>query len=243
MLLHMKRFYIYLLSDSRTGEVFYVGKGSGKRLQSHLSAMRRGSQLRVHKRIRLLQSEGGQVIFQKVFESNDEVATYREEQEWIAFYGRRNLTNGTDGGSSCFHGDRKGVVFSDAHRENLSKALTGRVVLEETRRKISASLLGHPVSAESREKAAAKLRGRKRGPVSDETRRRMCLAQAGKVNSPEARAKMRLAKLGKKLGPRPAEWSAKIQAAVARNHASPEFRKAQAARMRLWWAERKAVAA
>ena len=237
----MKQFYVYLLSDSRTGDVFYVGKGSGNRLQSHFSAMRRGSTLRVHKRIRLVESEGGTVIFQKVFESSDEKAAYREEEGWISFYGRRNLTNGTNGGSSCFHGDRKGVVFTDAHRENLARSLKCRLVSLETRRKISSSLVGHSVPCSVREKISQALVGKKRGKISEQTRRRMCLAQAGRVISPEAKAKMRLAKLGKKLGPRPAEWSAKIKVAVARNHSSPEFKAEQSVRMAQWWKERKAA--
>ena len=237
----MKRFYVYLLCDSRTSDVFYVGKGSGNRLLSHLSAMRRGSVLAVHRKIRLIQSEGARVILQKIFETDDEQQAYREEENWIAFYGRRNLTNGTRGGSTCFHGDRKAYVFTEEHRRNLSEGLRGKIVSQETRQKISASLMGHAVSEESRRKSAEKLTGRKRLPFSDETRRRMSAAQVGKIMSPEAREKMRAAKLGRKLPPRSAEWKAKAQAAIAKNHSSSEFRAAQAKRMRLWWANRKAV--
>lgn len=59
---------------------------------------------------------------------------------------------------------RRGKPFSDEHRKNLSKALTGKKQSEITISKRLASRMGKPLSVEHREKIRAALTGRKRPP-------------------------------------------------------------------------------
>jgi len=58
---------------------------------------------------------------------------------------------------------RKGMVFTEEHRENLSKAHTGNRPDEVTRNKMSAVLKGHTVSGKTRALIRAKRLGKKAG--------------------------------------------------------------------------------
>ena len=49
------KYYVYLYTDPRTGEIFYVGKGKGNRTFSHLKDLADSEK---SQRIREIQSEG-----------------------------------------------------------------------------------------------------------------------------------------------------------------------------------------
>ena len=49
------KFYVYLLSDPDTGEIFYVGKGKGNRVFSHLNDNSDNDKV---KKIKEIQSKG-----------------------------------------------------------------------------------------------------------------------------------------------------------------------------------------
>lgn len=113
---------IYGLIDPRTGLIRYVGwtKNSlKKRFTDHLSDARRGQNNYRCKWIRKLLSE--KLVPQiTVLEETDFSMGPEREMFWIAFFGRENLVNGTDGGEGT----------------------SGSIISEETRKKLRNSHLG-----------------------------------------------------------------------------------------------------
>ena len=96
---------------------------------------------------------------------------------------------------------RKGMVFSESHKKNLSKALLGRKLPKDVREKMGKSKMGHKWNV-----------GRK---ASEETKRKMSLAQKGKHRDPcseETKQKLREINLGKKLSE---ETKKKISEAIS----------------------------
>lgn len=103
---------------------------------------------------------------------------------------------------------RKGRALSEAHKQNLSKALTGKTYTEAQKLAHSKAQHGHPQSAETRDKiraAALAQFARQGNPMqgkkhSEETKQRMAAARRGKPSwntglktgplSPETRAKL-----------------------------------------------------
>lgn len=91
------RFYVYLLSE-QNGKPFYVGKGSGKRMDAHEKNARLGLQTPVCNKIRKIWSQGFVINKTVLFETNEESEAFSKEIEFIAKFGRKNLCNATDGG-------------------------------------------------------------------------------------------------------------------------------------------------
>ncbi len=133
------RFYVYVLTRPN-GEPFYVGKGSGNRIDDHEREARAGHNCHKCNIIRKIWHEGGQVQRSFALRTDDEQEAFDCERQMIAFYGRDALANHTDGGEGF---------------ANLSA---------EARAKIRASLLGHPVSPETRAKVSAAHHGRTLSP-------------------------------------------------------------------------------
>jgi hypothetical protein len=94
---HDTTFYVYLLCRPN-GKPFYVGKGKGIRIFRHDDEARRGHECHKCNVIRKIWRNGGQVIRYTIFTTDDESAAFAYEREMIALYGRKNLTNLTDGG-------------------------------------------------------------------------------------------------------------------------------------------------
>jgi hypothetical protein len=90
-------FYIYVLCKPNDTP-FYVGKGSGGRIYDHDAEARKGHHCHKCNTIRKIWKHGGQVRRYFVFTTDDEQEAYQHEKELIASYGRKNLTNSTDGG-------------------------------------------------------------------------------------------------------------------------------------------------
>lgn len=90
-----RRFYVYTLTDPRNGEVFYVGKGCGRRDRSRLLNARRGDSQNPLKtrRIREVEASGHRVVVSRIAEGLSEAAAFRLERQTIAAYGMANLTN------------------------------------------------------------------------------------------------------------------------------------------------------
>jgi len=90
--------YVYELIDPRSGEVFYVGKGKGNRIDEHEKEAQNGYPSYKCNKIRSIWEDGHEIIKQKVAEFWDEDAAYEHEEERIVSIGLDNLTNITGGG-------------------------------------------------------------------------------------------------------------------------------------------------
>lgn len=91
-------FYVYTLTDSRDGAVFYVGKGKGNRLEHHEQEARAGKRSRKCDRIREIWSAGAKVGRNVVERFADEDEAFDREISLIAEIGLANLTNVLPGG-------------------------------------------------------------------------------------------------------------------------------------------------
>jgi hypothetical protein len=144
-------FYVYLHRKASNGEVFYVGKGCGHRAWS-----RNGRSSWWN---RIAAKHG--LMVDIVIDGIQEWYAFEHEAELISLYGRRNINQGplinlSDGGEGPsgvivtaetrikMSESRKNMVFSEKHRENLSKACKGKVLTESTRTKMSDYRKGRP---------------------------------------------------------------------------------------------------
>ena len=97
-------FYVYLIKDSFTHIVFYVGKGKDLRMLKHENDIRKGEKPNQGKNL-LLWWKLSHCIpeYEIIFYTNNEENAYQKEIEEIDYYGYNNLYNktfGGDGGSS-----------------------------------------------------------------------------------------------------------------------------------------------
>lgn len=178
---HSTKFYCYAHRTSDTGHIFYIGKGHGDRAYSkqrsrywHNKANKHGYTIEI------------------IATGLTERQAFDMEREFIAFYGRDNLVNLTDGGDGA-----TGRVVSDYEKEVKRNLFSGKPLKEETKKKLSESAKGRIVSQETRDKISKAGKGRF---VSEETKEKMRKNNAMKNNS-EARRKLSEAKKGK-----PAPW-------------------------------------
>ncbi len=156
-------FYVYEFYDEND-KVFYVGKGSGSRFYSHEAKARRGVVSHFYNKLRKIWASGMTHRKRKVFETENEALAFDEEKRRIAWHGRENLTNQTDGGDGPCNP-------SDEVREKIAKSRRGRKVSEETRKKQSeAAKNRQPISKETGAKISAALKGRKAPWASERAR-------------------------------------------------------------------------
>lgn len=100
-------FYVYQLTDPRTDEVFYVGKGQGSRKNAHVQEARRGYGYNVAKikRIREIIDAGVDVIVDVVESGLSEARALQLERRTIEGYPAEQLTNLTSGMASQIERD------------------------------------------------------------------------------------------------------------------------------------------
>ncbi len=92
------QYYVYTLAYP-DGTVFYVGKGSGNRIQHHEQEALRGHDCPKCDLIRSIWEHGGTVQRTMVFETDDERAALDHEAELIQSYGSAQLVNRRGGWS------------------------------------------------------------------------------------------------------------------------------------------------
>jgi len=85
------RWYVYQLIDPRNKEVFYIGKGTGKRIHEHEREALKGVCSHKCHKINKIHKAGFKIIKQKVAYFNDESYAYQFESELISK--TPNLTN------------------------------------------------------------------------------------------------------------------------------------------------------
>jgi len=161
-------FYVYVHRKASTGAVFYVGKGTNARAWS-----KQGRNPQWH---RTVKKHG--LVVEVVQRNMQEWWAFELEADLIAFHGRENLSNMTDGGEGP-----AGFLHRAESKDRMSSAKMGKKLgpmTEGHRRKISEAQAGKPRqkhSQETCEKISAALRARER---TDETRRRISAALTGK---------------------------------------------------------------
>ena len=93
--------YVYGLIDPRTGAMFYVGKGTGYRLNQHEGEARRGKLGAKNEKIREILSCGLRVECRVLEEFDTDAEAYVVEKALIAEH-RDSLTNLNSGGGGGF---------------------------------------------------------------------------------------------------------------------------------------------
>ena len=229
------------------GEVFYVGKGKGRRANilsgrnlHHTAIQRKLSRIGLCVEVRLVAT----------MLTEDEA--FALEMERIAFWRADgcDLANLTDGGEGCSGAKQseatkakkraalvgkprpedhrvamRGVPKSPAHKEKLRASSTGRVVSPETRAKMSAKRRGKPRSPEACRKASESQKGR---PKSPEAVAKVAAALRGRKRSAESVAQGAEKRRGVPLSD---AHKAKLRAA----HADPELKRATAEKVSAAW--------
>lgn len=209
---HQFRFYVYEHTRADTGEIFYVGKGCGSRLNSTRATHRNQRWLRTV-------AKAGAFTARKVADCIDEEFAFLIEVERIdqlkrLGVGLCNVTNGGDGASGYRHSDEAkakmsikwsdGRVMSKKQRDSISARHAGTKQSAETVAARKLANAGFKHSAESKAKMSVVQRGKKMPPVSQETRDKLSIAKSGekhpmwgKHHSEESKKKISDAKIGK----------------------------------------------
>jgi len=105
----LSRWYVYELIDPRCGCVFYVGKGTGARIDAHeAEAVKKpGVCSKKLNKIRDITGAGLAIAKRKVAFFWDEQAAYDHETDLISEYGLATLTNVLPGGQKAFERRQK----------------------------------------------------------------------------------------------------------------------------------------
>lgn len=116
-----KKYYVYILEIEGTGEIFYVGKGSGKRSKSHrtIAKDKKKNHYPVYCKINFLLKNGSDFRDRIIARFDTEEEAYNKEVELISIIGKDNLTNVTNGGDgSSFkkHTEESKKKTGDANR-------------------------------------------------------------------------------------------------------------------------------
>lgn len=190
----VSKFLVYGLVDPRNGELRYIGKSSAglKRPSRHRLPIGRKGRTHNDNWLRQLWNDGNLVPCIVVLrECNSNVEALAQEIFLIALFREAgfNLTNITAGGEGA-----GGYERTEEHRKNLSKALMGHVLSEETKKKI-----GHAnknLTPEQKETISKSRIGNKNcvgRTYTEEQKQRFREINLGRKPTEEARAKMRLA--------------------------------------------------
>ena len=136
-------FYVYLHKKATTGEVFYVGKGTGKR------AYQKAKRSKFWKAI---VDKHGYTI-EIVINGLQEWAAFEFEQNLVAYYGRRDLgegclVNATEGGEGT-----AGYIWSDDLKEWRKQKTIEQFSSLEMRKKLSEAKKGKQLSSEHRQRS------------------------------------------------------------------------------------------
>jgi hypothetical protein len=163
--------YVYFHINLVSNEVFYVGKGKGRRAWKKTS--------RSEHWYNVVNKYGYRVDI--IHDNLSEKRAFDWEKLYISMFGRKNLVNHTDGGEGQSNP-------SDETRKKMSNIHKGKIISEETRKKISDSTKGKKpnnygikVSNETRKKLSEINKGENNSfygkTHSDESRKKMSEAR------------------------------------------------------------------
>jgi hypothetical protein len=191
-----KLYYVYELIDPRDDKIFYVGKGKDKRMYVHYNLVKNckfpnRKNYKLYKKLRELINENYKPVYKKIFESYNELETYKKEEERIKEIGLENLCNITLGFClTCKNKKRFGKIPWNKGKNNCYSIRTLNKMSEshkgkkcsgtgkkawETRRKNS----NHIISNETKQKISKSLKGKHYH--TNESKNKMSLAKKGKI--------------------------------------------------------------
>ncbi len=136
----LPKFYVYALIDPRNGDTIYVGKGKVRRMYKHwrkhvLRNETKPGSNKLGDKLRKIASEGyTDVLYEKLWEGDDEQMAFWFEISAIAIIGRDKLCNATNGGDGI-----SGLIFSDDSRLKMSESRMGKKHSAEARQRMSAA--------------------------------------------------------------------------------------------------------
>lgn len=205
-------FYLYLHRRLSTGELFYVGKGAGRRAYSRSSR-------NAHWR-RIVAKDGGRIV-EFVAQVDDEELAFLAEVEVIDKLRRLgcrlvNLTDGGEGPAGMKHSDETKAKFrariaSKEARQRMSESqlrygsrpisAQAKAAALEWHKNNPGTFFGRVHSTEARAKMTLAWEQRRLTPMSEETKARIGETARGRTASAETRAKMSAARTGKKQSP------------------------------------------
>jgi len=107
---------VYAHTRNDTGEVFYIGKGTTKRMLAKDCRNKWWN--------RVVNKHGYSVS--TLADGLSDKQSLAIEIFWIATYGRNTLVNGTDGGEGC-----RGAIRSKAHKQMISLRHKGKKLSQE----------------------------------------------------------------------------------------------------------------
>lgn len=190
----MKDYYVYLHRRATDGKVFYVGKGHGRRAFDKNNGRSKWWKSIVKK-------YGYNVEI--YLNGLQEWYAIELEKELIAYYGRENICNMTDGGEGMSGWTPSeetikkrtsktiGQKRTEETKKRMSEAKKGYKPSKETLIKMSQCRIGFKHTEEAKKKVSIAVRNRK---VSEETRKKMSEARKGYKQTEIAKEKMSSAK-------------------------------------------------
>ena len=172
-------FYVYEHWRPDTNTCFYVGKGT------HRRAWVMSKRNLHHKAIQSkLISAGLSVDVRIVISNLTEEAAYLVEKDRIAFYGRENLSNMTDGGEGGMPNPPQEIRQKISNRMKGNKWNVGKKLSEETRKKQSNSHKNKKFSDEHRKKLSENALKRPKRTLTVEHREKIRISMLGKNSRP-----------------------------------------------------------
>lgn len=184
---------MYGLFDGSTGECFYVGKGSKRRMFIHLQKVLRGVSTdnpHLDRKIQKLLANSVEIGHLKLAANiEDEDTAYALEEQLISEYGLERLCDVWGGGLG-------GRVPSDDVRLRIKEGCKNRPpVTEEAKQRMRNAKLGTSQSNETKLKKSQALKGKPQSDAQKAANARR--GNKGKQLSEEHKAKLRSAKLNK----------------------------------------------
>lgn len=146
-----QKYYLYAYGNPDNGEIFYIGKGSGKRHLVHLATAKNGYPKNKNKlfinKIKKILGSGKQPLIHRFMSTNSEAESYQNENQIIKRIGLDNLYNLREGGEGGYSNskDVKDKISQSLKEYFLHNAnpMAGRKLSEETKAKMKESLRKH----------------------------------------------------------------------------------------------------
>lgn len=236
-------YYVYVYMDPKeevefiygnielTHKPFYVGKGYGYRIDSHMNPYHLKRNNHKNNKIKKILSEGLEPIRFKVYEGLTEEESLQKERYLINLIGFENLTNVTYGGEGT-----SGYKQKEETKRKIGNKNKGNKHSEETKKMISEKLKGRIITEEWRHKISKTTKGKPKQPFTDEHKKN--ISESGKGRTPwnkgcsgcqeswnsgiklseEHRKKLSDSKKGKKYGDKNEETKRKISEGLKRYH-------------------------